>query len=224
MVIGILIALQINNWNQTNKERAIGERYLMRIHADLSKDNTHLQNKIVFAKADQEAYTTYLRSMYKHQTNRAAFVVLTSSVGWNADNLILEDKTYVEITNSGQLGFVVNESIRDMIMDYYRNYATADEHITEMNQTGINMFSDIYKKLIPYYDSLEFVFNEDNMKKSSDWKFINNPDSSEFRELQSVALFYYYKQTVFENYYQELNREAFKLKKAIESEIEWPLD
>jgi len=224
VVVGILIALQINNWNEADKERAIGNGYLNRIHSDLTKDTVYLQEKLAFAKSEQQSFIKYLRSIYEQQSDVEEFVELTSSVGWDAANLVLEDKTYVEITSSGKFSFIENDKIRDQIMDYYRKYAAADSHISEMNQTGIAMFSAIYKKFIKYFDILQFLFDEEHLEQSNDWKFVNNPDSAEFKDLESVATFYYYKQTVFENYYRELNLEASKLIAAIEKEVVIPSD
>ena len=50
--------------------------------------------------------------MHEAQSSTREFIALTSSVGWSAENLILEDKTYVEITNSGKFSFINNESLR----------------------------------------------------------------------------------------------------------------
>ncbi len=42
VVIGILIALQINNWNEDRKERRIEVRYLENLRADLKNDSLAL--------------------------------------------------------------------------------------------------------------------------------------------------------------------------------------
>ena len=44
VVIGILIALQINNWNELQKDRATERTYLMRIQDDLEIDLNSLEN------------------------------------------------------------------------------------------------------------------------------------------------------------------------------------
>ena len=42
VVIGILIALQINNWNENRKERLIEIKYLKNLKHDLQNDSTDL--------------------------------------------------------------------------------------------------------------------------------------------------------------------------------------
>ena len=45
VVIGILIALSINNWNQNQKDRELGINYLNRITIDIKKDTIILNQK-----------------------------------------------------------------------------------------------------------------------------------------------------------------------------------
>ena len=42
VVIGILLALQINNWNEYRKERIMEKNYLLAIKTDLEKDTAFL--------------------------------------------------------------------------------------------------------------------------------------------------------------------------------------
>jgi len=220
VVIGILVAIQINNWNESNKEGEIGTGYLARIKTDLEKDTLYLSQKILKSLKEQETLKLFVKSMYEEQSNTEDFTKLISSVHWDRTNLIIEDKSYVEITNSGKFGYIKNQNIRNRIMDFYRKYAITNQHISEMNDTGGEMFTKgIYQRLIEYYDVFEFLSEGENMVDNQNWKFINNPNSNEFKDLKAVALFYYYKQTVDENYYKELNTDAKELIQEIESEI-----
>ena len=45
--------------------------------------------------------------------------------------------------------YIKNENIRNRIMDFYRKYAMNDQHISEMNNTGGEMFTrSIYQIII----------------------------------------------------------------------------
>lgn len=218
IVIGILIAMQISNRNELNKENATGINYLNRIQSDLEKDLVLLETKVLFSIEEQKLFSAYIHSMYEEQTSEEEFIALTSPLYWDAENLILEDKTYAEITNSGQFNYINNEVLRGQIMDYYKRYTVIYDHISEMNQTGITLFNDIYKTIIKYFDVVDPLFNKEYMRKKTDWEFINSPSSPKFRDLEACATFYYFKQTVFENYYRELNTKASKLIEQIEAE------
>ena len=179
-----------------------------RIKIELEKDTTYLSRKILFAKNEQLSYENYLKELYNEQSNTEEFTNLISSVGWNADNMIIENNTYAEITNSGKLSYIQDGKTRNMIMEYYKEYAEIDKHISEMNQTGIALMSDVYKRFVKYYNSIRPLFDKENIVEIHDWKYINDPESKEFKELESITVFYYYKQTVFEDYYKKLKTNA----------------
>jgi hypothetical protein len=44
VVIGILIALQINNWNENRKDRALEKTYIYRILDELEEEETYVQS------------------------------------------------------------------------------------------------------------------------------------------------------------------------------------
>ena len=46
VVIGILIALKINNWNESNKKRNLKKEYVVSLKTDLVKDTSQLNNRL----------------------------------------------------------------------------------------------------------------------------------------------------------------------------------
>ncbi len=48
VIVGILIALQVSNWNQDRLDRARGHRYAVRIHADLQQDIARIASTKAF--------------------------------------------------------------------------------------------------------------------------------------------------------------------------------
>jgi hypothetical protein len=139
VVIGILIALQVNNWNEDQKEKKIQIGYLKRMHADIQKDTTYLRQKIQTAQNEQESYYYFIHSMYDVQSTKEDFKKLISSVEWDAFELILQDDTFTEISTSGKLDLISDDQLKESIIDYYRNYAIADRHMTEMIHTQMNL-------------------------------------------------------------------------------------
>jgi len=51
VVLGNLIALQINNWNKKRIDHNLGERYLLRLQNELTRDTTYLNSS--FAATDK---------------------------------------------------------------------------------------------------------------------------------------------------------------------------
>ena len=221
VVIGILIALQINNWNEDQKEEKIQIKYLKRMHIDIQKDTTYLRQKIQRAQSEQERFYNFIHLMYDVQSTKEDFINLISTAYWDADELILQDDTFTEITTSGKLELISDDQLKESIIDYYRNYAIADEHIAEMNATGIDLFQFFVPIIWKYYDSHPSeVFDQEQMFDLKGLEFINDPYSDEFRRFEGTAGFYSTKQVVFEGYYKNLLLNATKLLEQIQHEIE----
>ena len=220
VVIGILIALQINNWNESNKERATSKGYLQRIHTDLQKDTTYLRQKIQLAQNEQESYYFFIHSMYDVQSTKEDFKKLISSAVWDSEDLVLQDKTFTEITNSGKLDLIGDDQLKELIIDYYRDYAVADKHISEMNLSSIDMLQFFVPIIIKYYDFNTHIYDQEQMFDHKGLEFINDPNSDEFRRFEGTAGFYSYKHSVFEQDYKNILLNATKLLQQIQHEIE----
>ncbi len=220
VVVGILIALQVNNWNEDQKEKKIQIRYLKRIHTDIQKDTTYLRQKIQKAQNEQESYYYFIHSMYDVQSTTEDFKKLISSTVWDSEDLILQDETFTEITTSGKLDLISDDQLKESIIDYYRNYAIANRHITEMNLSSIDMFMFFPPLLIKYYDLTSHIYDQEQMFDFKGLEFLNDPYSDEFRRLEGTAGFYSYKHSIYEQYYKDLLLNATKLLEKIQQEIE----
>ncbi|MBO0323145.1 hypothetical protein J0X14_12630 [Muricauda sp. CAU 1633] len=56
VVIGILIALQVNNWNESRKNAIVRKNYSISLISDFKKDSLDLNNLIVRLKADSTVF------------------------------------------------------------------------------------------------------------------------------------------------------------------------
>ena len=60
VVIGILIALQINNWNENRKQEAKTQNYYHQLLEDLRKDKIFAKETIAKFESQRSAYQNYL--------------------------------------------------------------------------------------------------------------------------------------------------------------------
>ncbi|HAT67786.1 MAG TPA: hypothetical protein DCS66_24835 [Flavobacteriaceae bacterium] len=138
VVIGILIALQINNWNEQRKERAVEVNFLKNLRADLVSeiDNNTLFANYRFQKAkassdlingaepqtmeDLERYT---------DTYERVFI-------WNT--FVPNNNTYKELLSSGNLSFIKNDSIKNRLLELDKTYvaiASGENHMRREYET-----------------------------------------------------------------------------------------
>ncbi len=121
VVIGILIALQVNNWNNDRKDRIQEKKFLSRLSADLETDLQNISSAI-FHNNDRMQRARFLLETIDHpqlaEDSSNYFIQSIEYAGYT--NLpVISDHTFEEIISSGKLSLIRNEDIRREVQKYY---------------------------------------------------------------------------------------------------------
>jgi len=122
VVAGILLALQVNNWNQDRIDRSHADGYYRRIHAELLADRQGMDDAFTF----WGAVSVYADAAMAHSERgelRDGSAWKTVLAYYQAGQLMpfeLEDTTFREMRDGGYLGLIVDERLRKRLADYYR--------------------------------------------------------------------------------------------------------
>lgn len=122
VIVGILIALQVSNWNQDRLERARSDSYYRRIHAELVADRQSVDVVQTFWK-QVSAYGSAAITHSEKGTLVDGSNWKTLLAYYQASQLMpfqLEDTTFTEMRDSGDLDLIVDEKLRKRLADYYR--------------------------------------------------------------------------------------------------------
>ena len=123
VVIGILIALQINNWNENRKDKILEKEYLNRLLSDIEFDQQWLKT-YTLDRYDKKVKSLEIGKAY-YQDNyiikdTLQFLNIISYGGvfgfadWN-----LNKNTYNELISTGNLRKIKSDILRTKITDYY---------------------------------------------------------------------------------------------------------
>jgi len=140
VVIGILIALQVNNWNIERIERKSELKFLKNIQLDLEKDLSSLSFLINFRKERIKGDSKIIQHI-----NGAPIKDITE-VTKNVVNTIMEQRfspnnnTYVELSSSGNLNLISNDSIKSLLLEL--------EALYKLNNFGIDHEAFDYREYI----------------------------------------------------------------------------
>ena len=140
VVIGILIALQVNNWNIERIDRKSELKFLKNIQLDLEKDLSSLSFLINFRKERIKGDSKLIQ-----QINGAPIEDITI-VTKNVVNTIMEQRfspnnnTYVELSSSGNLNLISNNSIKSLLLEL--------EALYKLNNFGIDHEAFDYREYI----------------------------------------------------------------------------
>jgi len=146
VVIGILIALQINTWNQERTARQSQKYFLNQLLVELDGDITALeeelaglQNQIpliedLLLTLNKEKYTAdEFNPQLKNYINAALYALSFSS----------NSATFDEMKSSGQLGVIDNKELRNQLVQLYNGLENLEAYVLEVNTFGRELAVDL---------------------------------------------------------------------------------
>jgi hypothetical protein len=122
VVVGILLALQVSNWNQDRVDRERGARFVVRLRAELLSDHASMDEALAFWR-QVGAYGERAMAHSEQGTLVANDAWKTVLAYYQASQLYpfeLEDTTFLEMRDAGGLALIADEALRKRIADYYR--------------------------------------------------------------------------------------------------------
>ena len=131
VVIGILIALQINNWNENKKQRALELHYLKNLKVDLKMNISQIDDYIKSrTKAINSANTILEHFEGKPIADYETFSANTIDI-YTWRKFFQVNNTFQELMNSGNLAIISNDSIKDTFLNMetlYKVMKDQEEH------------------------------------------------------------------------------------------------
>lgn len=190
VVVGILIALSINNWNERRKFDILELEYLERITTDLNADTHYFNRQIVECKAVIDLCNQYIHKAYEEQKTKEDFTQLMELFTDRTENLVVQNSTYLELNNAGKLSIFKNQQVKDSLIALHRDYEYAASRIREFNEYHSNLLSSLKVYPSKYSKRRAFIFDKPYMFNVKEWEFINDPTSQEFRNLEWANAMY----------------------------------
>ena len=139
VVIGILIALSLNNWNENRKDRKKEKIYITNIQRDLKAQLVILRRATKGESSSYENLSNAQNSFHKHNE----FVVNTKSLAEISAindrftfNII--DTALDEIKSSGNLDIIQKSEVKDSLLKYYDELRLYGQIIASNNLANDN--------------------------------------------------------------------------------------
>ncbi|UCD60435.1 MAG: hypothetical protein JSV59_11175 [Flavobacteriaceae bacterium] len=219
VVIGILIALQVNNWNEDRKSEILEIKVLKRLRQDLVADTLYLNDRLqrtINLRAEQYEF---VHEIYNTQKSEKEFRKVLGLQNWDSDNLVMQISTYEELKSSGQINILENEGLKIQVIDLYHNYEVATKHFEEINGlTSREFLPGALRVGSKYYFS--DIYDEERLMEGTDWRFINDPTSESFKILEDTQMMYNMKYGYFIGYFENLLTKSKSLIKNIDNELQ----
>ena len=169
VMVGILLALQVNNWN-TNRINSIKENnYLVNLKRDLNnqlkiidrnlRGETHIFNSLTKASNNYKKYKKF-RAVKED-------LVLITPIN-DRYTFTITSPTYTELLSTGNLDLITNKTLKDLMVRYYEDLELTSQVIQKNNDYKDNVISSKSLSIIEIiggsdleklYDGLDSSFN-----------------------------------------------------------------
>lgn len=149
VVIGILIALNINNKNEANKQRTRELHYLKNIKNDLQMNISHIDTYIESRGTAVITATKILEHFEgKPIDDFEAFAKETISI-YTWRKFFQINNTYQELVNSGNLALISNDSIKNTLLNMETLYKVMKDEESHFRYDSETLLYD------PYFEKVD---------------------------------------------------------------------
>jgi len=222
VVIGILIALQINNWNQQKKDDKAGRHLLERLHRDLVQDTLYFRTTLRANKELREEMKEALVTLYDGVADQNEVDALSTTYDKALDQVFApNDNTYNSIISAGTLGLIANKELQEAILDHYGSYEQIGSILLSINEwmIGIATEVDIQTDFLKYNRMISDIYTQEAMLTEQGYAFLNDPNNPKFQLLVRALSATAFNQNVRNLYYEELIQKCDTLLRQIDAEL-----
>lgn len=159
VVVGILLALQFNNWSIKKSDKIKEEWYLINMVEDIEYQKYALKNMKEHYENCVKTSESILRS-YKKTKDFQNIDSLNEKLNllMEVDNFPNINNTYQELVSSGQQALIKNKELSVSIIDYY---LYSEDNYIDIKNNNDNVY---YRELHPmFYNLAQIVILEDEL-------------------------------------------------------------
>ena len=205
VVIGILIALQVNNWNENRKSHNESQEILKALNIEFKNNREVLKVRIDYLEVANK-YVKAVLNLIKSDESQLREVNIDSiiSLSLNYGNYNPANSTIKELISSGKLNLIENEQLKDNLFNWLQVLEDTDEDFKNQDLQAITMLEVYLSKNISFkninsYHPLDFG---DGKSQLFDRNYEHIFNDLEFENLYYGKRFW---NTVMINHYKELD-------------------
>ncbi|MGK0413279.1 MAG: hypothetical protein ACJA1B_001482 [Polaribacter sp.] len=192
VVIGILIALQINNWNENSKNKLTESDYYCKLLADFELDR---QNIAVLYKESQHKIEISKRLLLdlNNKNKNKSYLLNNYLQGLRTNPFVPSKVTMTDIVSSGKLNLLTNDSIKNNLIRYYGELDKLLYQL-EINQSKslerVFLYDDYIQFGGQYFEYVSQSLGDEILKTLpvNDWHL--NNESEYYKQFQNDLVFF----------------------------------
>lgn len=168
VMIGILLALQVNNWNNQRANRKLEVKYLRSLKTDLQTDLVQLSE---FMEERKLKFTNSALILTLDDPNTVQEIYEMDSILWRAFSwrqYSPSTKAADELISTGNLSLIQNDSIKIQILDILQgneHIANLLHHMRREYDYYLYDRSSAIREMLPFMDMNQFIIDRSRTKR-----------------------------------------------------------
>jgi hypothetical protein len=191
VMIGILLALQVNNWNMERLNKQTENDYYCQLVVDFESDKTELL-KLIEASKHREKLSKQLLLDLDTKTKTKEEIILGLFTSLRSDSFIPSKSTIIDLTSSGRLSLIKDKALRKEIFKYYEDLDNKAEIVRtnrEINSDNIFKWDNVLELGWQEFSALEINEETRQTLPNLDWHLDkNNPYYLRYQEVLIISL------------------------------------
>ena len=194
VMVGILLALQVNNWNNKRIENSRAEIFIVKMEKQLEGNISRVENYLEILQS-RDSITQKLIVIIgdDNKLNIDEKIDSLISINMYDFHLNLNMNTLIEGSENGDLALIKSDSLRQLLYDFSTRYELVKERERIANQDNIDLFIPYLNKkynirngMIRFYDENKQI-GKSKLYKTDNWKLLKD---QEFENLITTRMVY----------------------------------
>jgi hypothetical protein len=181
IVIGIMAAFFLNNWNEIRVSKKIEKEVLGKLFQDIESDKMELEKTDSLYQLDIQKLTNDRNLIWNNSHTKEEALLLNGYEGFVNRDVNPRRTTYDEMINSGKLYYLSNQGLVNEIIEYYE---LIENHIYQERQDRIEFRALFYSSeaLNDYW-----LAYHDSENEELAYKFFNDPNTRAYKNLKVTS-------------------------------------
>ncbi|NER09829.1 hypothetical protein SAMN06265375_101652 [Muriicola jejuensis] len=192
VVIGILIALGINNWNEERKNSTSENQYYCLVLDDLNLDYTKI--KELMAASDQRIKVSkeiLLELDAGEQDKR--YLLNKFLEAFRGEAFVPRNVTYKDLVSSGNVRLLKDAEIKNSLVQFYSELENKVTHLQQNGQEASKQAFELVNSSIEFgladFNYVNTLLGEEIVKTLPDTDWTNDSNSPYYKDFQLMLVF-----------------------------------
>ena len=192
VVIGILIALQINNWNEERKNVVSENQYYCLILDDLKMDYNKIQELIV-ASDDKVKVSKELLLELNSGKKDKNFLLNKFLKAFRGEAFVSRNVTFNDLVSSGNIRLLKDDKIKNSLIQLYSELENKLSHLKQNNQESSKQAFNLVNSSIEFglseFDYVNRLLGEEITQTLPDIDWSKDRNSKYYKDFQLMLVF-----------------------------------